>query len=63
MGLPGAKGAVSIMNSTVADIERSSRSDRSFSDLRKKNTSNEFFITVKLNEFQHHFFCLNFEYS
>lgn len=27
MGLPGAKGAVSIMNSTVTEIQRSSRSD------------------------------------
>ena len=36
MGLPGAKGAVSIMNSTVTEIWRSSRSDRWFSDLRKK---------------------------
>lgn len=34
MGLPGAKGSVSIMNSTVIAIH--SRSGRWFSDLRKK---------------------------
>jgi len=36
MGLPGAKGAVSIMNSTVTEIQTSRRSDRWFSDLRKQ---------------------------
>lgn len=36
MGSPGAKGAVSIMNSIVTEIQRSSRSYRWFSDLRKE---------------------------